>query len=213
MAVARSLARFQVGEAGEGRIAREIWKVEIPGVDDDYRVALGLFVKEEGRHARILGALVSELGGGLLSATWTERLFVFGRRLVGPRLKLLVLLSAEVVGIGFYGLLADRFAAGPCRSALREICADEERHLAFHVDFFRRAGSSRLERLASSAALRAVGGVALLAVLLDHRATLREIGLPLALAARRLVALLRDASADVADTRATPSTLSDRPAA
>jgi len=190
-AVAYSLARFQAGEAGEGRIARRIWGVSLDGIDDDYRLALGLFVREEGRHARILAGLVTSLGGELLRSTWTERLFVGGRRLMGLRLKLLVLLAAEVIGIGFYGLLAERLPPGRARACLEELCGDEAFHLRFHGDFFRTQTAVAWRRLLFGAAWWAVGAAAALVVLLDHRRTLAELGVRPAQAVRRLVSLLR----------------------
>lgn len=187
--VARSLARFQLGEAGEGRIAHEIWTKRVPGIDDDYRVALGLFVKEEARHARILAGLVLALDGKLLERTWTETLFVASRRLLGIRLKLLVLLVAEVVGIAFYGLLAERvpYLRGP----LSEMCRDEDAHLAFHADFFRTQATTAPRRLLFHVAFRLVALAAGTAVLLDHRSTLRALGVPLREAASRLLAAAR----------------------
>jgi hypothetical protein len=178
-ALARSLARFQLGESGEGRIAHEIDRATLPGVDDDYRHALKLFVKEEGRHARILGLMVNEVGGQVLARQWTERLFVHGRRLLGLRFKLLVLLAAEVVGITFYGALARALGPSPLRDTLLQICGDEEHHLAFHRDFFRaQAEAGGLGSRLLWCAWWPLAWTAGLMVLLDHRATLSALEVP-----------------------------------
>jgi len=175
--LARSLARFQIGEGGEGRIANEIRRVQLGTIDDDYRDALRLFVREEGRHARILGRMVRGLGGELCRETWSERLFVRVRRLAGVRLKLLVLLAAEVVGIGFYGSIAQALPEGPLRSALVQISGDEEDHLLFHIDFFRRSiGRSQARRALFSAVWLSVASLACGLVVLDHRRTLEVTG-------------------------------------
>jgi hypothetical protein len=207
----RSLARFQVGEAGEGRIAREIDHVRLRGIDDDYRACLKLMVSEEKRHGRALALLVDALGGGLLVQTWTERLFVGGRRLLGVRLKLLVLLAAEVIGLGFYGLLAERLPPGALARALREICADESRHLRLHCAFFRGQARGVLSRLLFRAAWWAVGGAACAVVLLDHRPALRALGVPLREVAARLLGLLAAAGRSV--TRPRPAARAAAPGA
>ena len=177
-ALLQSLARFQLGESGEGRIAHEIDRAELPGIDGDYRIALKRFIQEEGRHARILGTMVNALGGRVLSRQWSERLFVHARRAFGVRFKLLVLLAAEVIGIGFYGMLADVLPAGLMAAALRQICGDEVAHLAFHRDFFHSQRST-----AVGALLRLLwwplGSFAALTVVWDHRATLRAFEIPI----------------------------------
>jgi len=192
-ALATSLARFQVGESGEGRIVRQIARTRLSGVDASYHRALALFVAEEGRHARILARAVAALGGQLLSTTWTERLFVFGRRLCGVRLKLLVLLAAEVVGITFYGLLASRLPSGSLRRALAQMCGDEEAHLRFHQDFFRAVAPPGWRRRVFTAVWWSVAPAALLVVLFDHRRTLRCLGVNLGQTARALLQAVREA--------------------
>lgn len=176
--VAQSLASFQLGEAGEGRIGHDIDMVSLPGIDDDYRVALKRFVAEEGRHARLLGLMVNALGGELLRRQWTESAFVWVRRAFGVRFKLLVLMAAEVIGIAFYGVLAHALPRGSMRAALEEICDDEEHHLDFHVDFFRSQRGQGIGAAALWLLWWPVGVSAAAIVLFDHRATLRALGLP-----------------------------------
>jgi hypothetical protein len=191
-AVAAALARFQAGETGEGRIAHEIYRFDGAGVDDDYRRALVLFVREEGRHARILGELTRVLGGETLGATKSQAVFTGVRRLAGVRTKLLALLVAEVVGIGFYGMLAERLGDGSVKDALREICADEQAHLFFHSDFFRaQREDARGAWLFRLAWWPLVTGTCALLIFVE-RETLQALGVPKRELARRYSRLARE---------------------
>lgn len=193
--LARSLAVFQLGESGEGRIAREIEGARLPGIDADYRASLGLFVREEGRHARILGDMVRALGGSLRRAAWTERLFVRARRLLGIRLKLLVLLVAEVVGLGFYALLGERLGTCAIGQALREISRDEADHLEFHCAFFNRTMRGPISRATLLVSWTVVCTAACAVVLFDHRTTLRALGISQTTAIRRFASPARTVAA------------------
>ncbi len=183
LALVTSLARFQLGESGEGRIAHDIDRVALPTIDDAYRRALKRFVAEEGRHARLLGQMVNALGGRLLERQWAERLFTHGRRALGVRFKLLVLMVAEVIGIAFYGLLSRALPASPMRTTLQQICADEEHHLRFHADFFRSQRSAWGASTLLWLAWWPLALVATLVVLFDHRAALKAFGVPARVAA------------------------------
>jgi hypothetical protein len=205
-----TLARFQLGETGEGRIAHEIRKFDDPAIDDDYREALGLFVGEEGRHARILGRCVRSLGGPRLSGAWTEDLFRHGRGLAGVRLKLIVLLSAEVIAVGFYGDIVEALPEGSLRNALEQIVNDEDAHMDFHTDFFSSQLRSPAAKLAFRAAWWSVATSACSVVLWDHRKTLTAFGRSRRATARRLVGLIRKVEGDVLSAAAAAATVSAR---
>jgi rubrerythrin len=189
-AIAWSLARFQIGEVGEGRVVAAVARSTMAGIDDDYRAALALFIGEEGRHAAILAACVRALGGQLLATTWTERGFAHVRRLAGIRFKLLAMFAAEVVGIGFYGALAGALPPGPVRAALEEIAADERAHLAFHRWFFALQAPRGWRRALFLAAWYSLAPAAALVVLLDHQRTLRTLGISVHTMAARLSSLI-----------------------
>jgi len=191
-ALASSLARFQVGETGEGRIVGAVSRARMRGVDDDYRHALALFIAEEGRHARILAGIVRGLGGELLATSWTARLFARVRRLAGIRFKVLAMFAAEVVSIGFYAALAAALPAGGARVALEQIARDEQAHLRFHRDFFRIQAPRGWRRAAFLAGWIPLAHAAVLLVLWDHRRALRTLGIPTRPLATRLFAVIAE---------------------
>lgn len=195
--VARSLAIFQLGESGGGTVVEQARRSRLPSVDGDYAEAIALFVDEEHRHTELLACCVRALRGSLIDRNWTARLFVFGRRLIGLRLKIMVLLAAEVVGLCYYRLLGGSLPDSELRDVLREIAADEKAHLAFHCEFLRKQMRTDAHRRLFLVAWRALMLAAALVVLVDHRAALRDLQIPPARAWRRWWAYSRLAEARV----------------
>jgi hypothetical protein len=177
--LARSLAIFQLGESGGGTIVKQALHNKLPGVDEYYAASMALFVEEEHRHANILAMCVRLLGGTLIRNNWTARLFVFARRLIGLRLKVVVLLAAEVVGICYYHLLAQHLQPSRLRSQLLEIVEDERSHLYFHCDFLRSQTRKPWQKRVFVLVWRTVMAFAALVVALDHRTAIRDLNIGL----------------------------------
>ena len=175
--LARSLAIFQLGESGGGTIIEQARSSHLPYVDQHYGEAMALFVREENRHAEILAICVRQLGGQLIRENWTAGLFVSSRRMIGIRLKVLVLLAAEVVGICYYHLLASRLPRSPMNQWLNELVADEESHLEFHCCFLRSQADRWWKRGLFVLVWRSTMFLAAIAVMLDHRAAMRDLGI------------------------------------
>lgn len=170
-----SLARFQAGETSEGRLAHQIDDLVAPYADHDFRACIKLFVKEEARHARILGEMVRALGGGPAPMDhWTRQTFVITRRLIGVRTKLFVALSAEIVGRVFYDLLHQALPPGDVQVQIRELAEDERDHLQFHGEIWRNV---RIPRPMFETALYVSAGAALSLCALDHAQTLRAVNI------------------------------------
>jgi hypothetical protein len=135
--------------------------------------------EEEHRHANILAMCVRLLGGTLIRENWTARLFVFARRLIGLRLKVIVLLAAEVVGICYYQLIALHIPPSRLRSQLLEIVEDERSHLYFHCDFLRSQTKKRWHKQLFVLIWRTVMACAAVVVALDHRTAIRDLDIGL----------------------------------
>jgi hypothetical protein len=166
-----------LGESGGGTIIGQARQSPIRDIDDHYASAMALFVAEEHRHAEILAICIRNLGGSLIRQNWTAKLFVFTRRLVGLRLKVLVLLAAEVVGICYYHLLATKLPQSRLKSLLAQLVNDERAHLHFHTDFLRTQTHSAWRRVIFVCTWRVTMVAAGIVVLIDHRKALQDLDL------------------------------------
>jgi hypothetical protein len=173
----RSLQRFQLGESSEGSLARQAHN--IAELDADTRIAIGLFVREEGRHARELAHLLAALGAPTLRKHWSETLFRRGRRLFGFRTKMLVIGGAEIVGAATYALLAERVPE-PIARFCATLAEDEARHLDFLADWFHSMGDPL-----AAITLAGAASAAITLSLWDHRALFARVGITPAMYVRR----------------------------
>jgi len=171
-----SLQRFQIGESGEGRHLRAA--ANTTG-DRDYIQAIGLFIKEEQEHARLMAEILKRLKSPLLKSHWSDGCFILLRRLFRLNEELMVLLTPEIIAKRYFRIIHDRVDDETVRAVCVQILHDEEGHVAFHIDYLRRAFASRsvLARAFLRGAWRSLFRLSILVVLFDHRSFLKACGI------------------------------------
>jgi len=97
--------------------------------------------------------------------------------MLGLRLKVMVLLAAEVVGLCYYHLLSASLPACQVRTLLAQLVDDERAHLQFHCCFFSIQTQSTWRRAVFIVAWRMIMIAAAITVLLDHRPAIRDLGI------------------------------------
>jgi hypothetical protein len=171
----RSLQKFQIGESGEGRKLRQ-HAAETGAAT--YSGTIELFVKEEQEHARLMAEILRRLNAPLLTTDWTDNCFKSMRRLFGLHQELLVLLLPEMIAKCYFRALHDGTRDTVMRAVFAQILRDEEGHVAFHVEYLRRAFEklSFAQRIAIQVIWRMVYWVTCMVVIFDHRDVLRACG-------------------------------------
>lgn len=204
-AVARSLARFERGESGDGEHIR---RLAAATGDAAYARSIELFVQEEQAHARWLSILRERFGGRRLQSHWSDAAFVVLRHGGGLRREICVLLAAELIALSYYRVLPLAYEDVPLRAACRRIVVDERGHVAFHRDSLER----ELARMPGPARGAAIGAwrlfVAVTAAVVasDHRAVLELAGLSCADFRREVRATARRLARSVRHPRRAPAT-------
>jgi bacterioferritin (cytochrome b1) len=171
----RSLQKFQLGESGEGRRLRR--HAAATG-DPVYAAAIVLFVREEQEHARLMGEVLRLLDAPLLQSDWTDHCFILLRHLFGLHQELMVLLLPEMIAKRYFRALHEGTRDPVLRAVTAQILQDEEGHVAFHVEYLRRAFESMsfTRRILAQVMWRMAFRATCLAVMIDHRAILRAVG-------------------------------------
>ncbi len=200
--LARSLAKFQLRKSRGDTIVGHARNSSLRGIDRHYADAMALLVKEQHYHSELLAICIRNLGGELVRSSRTAKLAANARGLIGLRFKVLVMLATEIVGTAAYQLLSERLPNTRIQSLLASIASDERAHLPFHCDFLRLQMGGAVRRSIFTVAWRVILFVAALVVLVDHRQTLRNLGIASGTAWRRCAAYGEIAERLVVDNEA-----------
>jgi hypothetical protein len=178
LALAKSLATFQLGETGGGSRLRRYARTVAPFENfRGYQRAIDLFIAEELSHSRLLARVISHLDGTLIQKQWTNWVFRRLRFLVNLEFAIQVLLTAELIAEVYYGTLYLRANDGAVRVVAQKILRDEMKHLAFQREFLgeRVATFSPLGRWLWRAQFRFIHTITAAVVSWDHRHCLRAL--------------------------------------
>jgi hypothetical protein len=174
-----SIATLQLGECSEGvrllRAARRF--ADAHPLASLVRIT-ELFIREQQRHAQLLGEFLRDHRLRARRSDWTVTAFRCLRRLGGLELYLHVLICAELIGTVYYRALAAATGCQRLKVLCRTLVADELAHVGFGSQLLlglraRRAPVMRtVARLAHWMLFIGAAGV----VWLTHRAVLRHGG-------------------------------------
>lgn len=133
--ITRSIQDFQLAENGEGKHLSEFAKDHSERTNDPlYYETIKFFIREEQRHAQVLGRFMDFQGIPRAKKSFLSSAFRHLRRYAGLEVSITVLLMAEIVGLVFYRTLRDATSSSLLKKICHELLKDESVHLRFHFE-------------------------------------------------------------------------------
>jgi hypothetical protein len=176
--IASSIATFQLGEQSEGRaMLRAAERFRAGQVPHLLRI-FELLIREEQRHASLLGAFMQDHRIPPKRADWTDRIFRLIRRLAGLQFYVCVLICAELIGNVYYRALESATDCERLQLLCRAIVSDELAHVGFESQllFALRTGRAAPLWALTRPAHRIFFASTAVVVWLTHRSVLRRTG-------------------------------------
>jgi hypothetical protein len=178
--ISKSIAIFQLGEAGGGRhFIKQARKQSIRSGDPGYTEAAKLFISEEQRHSRLLSRFMEQQSIPHLRNHWSDGFFRGLRKCLNLEVCIAVLMTGEIIARFYYAALRDATDSPVLHAICNQILQDEEKHI-----FFQGGTLGRIRRHRSSLTLaacdeyqRVLFAGALCVVWKDHASVYRKAGI------------------------------------
>lgn len=133
-----SIRIFQRGEYSEGKHLMNKAKQAVKeGAPESYIDALTLFIREEQRHAMMLGRFMKAQRMPVIREHWVDNVFRGLRRPLGLGGSILVLTVAEMVALAYYKALREATDSRILKRICDQIMWDEPHHLRYQASGLR----------------------------------------------------------------------------
>lgn len=126
--IEKSIQQFQRGENSEGKHLIQFAKES--GFDDYYEAVVH-FIREEQRHAMILGKWMKRHGIKKITSHWVDNVFRKLRRFSNLENSIRILLTAEIIAAVYYKALKQATDSRTLKAICSQILIDEDTHLKF----------------------------------------------------------------------------------
>ncbi|MEP7167280.1 MAG: ferritin-like domain-containing protein [Candidatus Woesebacteria bacterium] len=129
--VIASVQQFELGENAEGKTFKRKALPFAKQHDPIYMDALDLFIKEEQRHSATLRRFLQKTEQPTLENHWVDSVFRRLRKLLDIEVEVLVLLTAEIIAMVYYGRLKAATDSPVLQTICEQILLDETQHINF----------------------------------------------------------------------------------
>ncbi|MCH2198139.1 MAG: ferritin-like domain-containing protein [Flavobacteriales bacterium] len=129
--ITHSIQQFQRGEYSEGK---NLLKFAKQWGRTDYVEAIKVFIREEQRHAIVLGEFMKAEGIERISDHWVDDTFRFLRKYLGLENSIRILGVAEIIAVPYYAALHDCTNSRRLKAICKQILRDEHKHLQFQAE-------------------------------------------------------------------------------
>lgn len=126
--IGHSIALFQRGENSEGK---NLMSFARKWGNESYCECIELFIREEQRHAKILGAFMEIHLIPRSKGNWVDQVFRKLRTWGNLEHSVYILMTAELIAAVYYRALRDASDSNVLKQICRQILIDEEHHLEF----------------------------------------------------------------------------------
>ncbi|PWT77365.1 MAG: hypothetical protein C5B59_04205 [Bacteroidetes bacterium] len=168
-----SIQQFQKGEQSEGK---HLFAFAKKMGDPVYMDTIRLFIREEQKHACVLGEFMDREGIPRIREHWVDNIFRWLRKLAGLENTIFILVIAEIIAKIYYKALYQATESNLLKKICLQILQDEDYHIAFQAHtlryFFKR--KSRLSAMISRIWHRFLMAGTVCVVWLYHRPVLKS---------------------------------------